>query len=89
VTHVLRPREEFPTPAFRLVCGLVCGGAAAVLWLLLWTKDGRWDRVVLWAAVAVGTALAVVFGRSVHALLVACAGAVLLVTAVFLVELAL
>jgi hypothetical protein len=86
---VLRPPEEFPTPAFRLMCGWLTGGIVAALWLLIWADDGRGDRITLVAAAVLSAALPLRFGGTVPRLVASSAAAALLVTGVFLVELAL
>ena len=66
---MLRPRDEFPTPLFRLVCGWVAGGIA--FGVAVWVQEpSRGWEVALACVAFFGAALPVAFGRTVPRLVV-------------------
>jgi hypothetical protein len=65
---VLRPREEFPTPLFRLVCGWLAGGIA--FGVAVWVQEpSRGWELALACVAFFGAVLPLVVGRTVPRLI--------------------
>jgi hypothetical protein len=81
---VLRAPDEFPTPAFRLVCGWVAGGIAfgVAVWVL---EPSRGWEIALACVAFFGAALPLLLGRTVARLVVASVAVAVLVGVVALV----
>jgi hypothetical protein len=77
----LRPSEEFPTPAFRIVAGWVAGGIA--FGIAVWTQEpSRAWEVALACVAFFGAVLPLWFGRTVPRLAVSALAVAALVGAV-------
>jgi hypothetical protein len=64
---VLRAPEEFPTPAFRLVCGWAAGSIA--VGLAVWVQEpSRGWELALACVAFFGAAIPLLFGRTVRRL---------------------
>jgi hypothetical protein len=80
---VLRPREEFPTPLFRLVCGWVAGGIAFGVAVWVQEPSRAWELALACVAFF-GAALPLWLGRTVPRLVAASLAAAALVALVAL-----
>jgi Mn2+/Fe2+ NRAMP family transporter len=67
---VLRAPEEFPTPAFRLVCGWAAGSIAVGLAVWLQEPSREWELALACVAFF-GAAIPLLFGQTMRRLVVA------------------
>ena len=75
---MLRPRDEFPTPLFRLVCGWVAGGIAFGIAVWVQEPSRAWELGLACVAFF-GAAIPLRLGRTVPRLVAASLAAAALV----------